>query len=118
MLKPEMRVGADPHLIPFAVWRQWEKELYLKHFLYLVKVNNNLIDVIWGASRPPVEDNRIRVHETRYSGEKWKSKITALRSTLRNMNCDAMVVTSLPEIAYILNLRGSDIPYTPVFKVK
>lgn len=54
----------------------------------------------------------------KYAGERWISKIGTLRSNLSALNCDAMVVTSLTEIAYILNLRGNDIPYTPVFKVK
>lgn len=115
-LSPETRVGSDPHLIPHFLWIQWEVELYKKKFINLVKVNNNLIDIMWAPERPPIEESQIRVHETRYAGEKWLSKVDSLRSKLKEMNCDAIVVTSLTEIAYMLNLRGMDIPYTPVFK--
>jgi len=51
------------------------------------------------------------------TGEKWETKINKLRSNITSMRADGMIVTSLTEIAYILNLRGNDIPFIPVFKV-
>lgn len=114
-LEPEMRAGADPHLVPHNSWLKWEREMRDK-FFSLVKINNNLIDIIWGSDRPPSHNITISVQELRFAGEKWQSKVENLRQTLRDHSCDAMIVTSLTEIAYLLNIRGRDIPYTPVVK--
>lgn len=117
VLPPDSRIGADPYLIPHYLWDEWVAE-FSKRYLQLVKINRNLVDIVWADARPAPTDFQIKVHPLKYAGERWISKIGTLRSNLSAMNCDAMVVTSLTEIAYILNLRGNDIPYTPVFKVK
>ncbi|KAH8353869.1 hypothetical protein KR084_009818 [Drosophila pseudotakahashii] len=112
----DQRVGADPHLVPHYLWIQWERELDDK-LLKLVKINTNLVDHIWGDERPEVPRNQvIQVHEKRFNGENWQDKVKELRRRLAHLGCDAMVVTSLTEVAYLLNIRGSDIPYTPVVK--
>lgn len=79
-------------------------------------MSRNLIDSVW-INRPPQNTELIKVHPLIYAGEKWQSKIKTLRKHLLKEHCDAMIVTSLTEIAYLLNLRGTDFPYTPVFKV-
>lgn len=83
----------------------------------MAKVNQNLIDVIW-RERPQAKNEAITVHPYHYAGEKWDSKIRTIRSSLTAHRADAIIITALPEIAYILNLRGNDYPYTPIFKVK
>lgn len=79
-------------------------------------MNRNLVDEIW-HNRPTPKSEAIRVHPTQYAGEKWQSKVSTIRSTLVSSRSDAIIVTSLTEIAYALNLRSEDLPYTPVFKV-
>lgn len=95
---------------------EWETKLQLK-YIRLVRLNENLIDHIW-TDRPSDSAAPIKVHPLEYAGEKWQSKIQTLREQLKTDNCDAMIVTSLTEIAYLLNLRGEDFRYTPVFKVR
>lgn len=85
-------------------------------YLKLTMVTRNLVDMVWGDSRPRSRHFKIQVHPMVYAGEKWQNKIRALRDSLNAARCDAMIVTSLTEIAYILNLRGKGIPYLPVFK--
>ncbi|XP_055524696.1 xaa-Pro aminopeptidase ApepP [Wyeomyia smithii] len=114
-LSPESRVGADPHVIPHGMWHSLERQLGL-HNIKLIRVPRNLVDLVWGSLRPAPKSNSIKVHPVRFAGERWDSKVAKLRSNLTAHRCDAMIVTSLTEVAYILNLRGSDIPYTPVFK--
>ncbi|CAO1403440.1 unnamed protein product [Diamesa hyperborea] len=108
-------VGADPKLIPHYLWMEWDRELG-REFLRFNHVNRNLIDMIWGKARPMSHGHHIQVHPTIYSGEKWENKVTTLREKLHEHRCDAIVLTSLTEIAYLLNLRGKDIPFVPVFK--
>lgn len=79
-------------------------------------MNRNLIDMVW-SDRPPLNSAIIKVHPLEHAGERWQSKLNTLRGKLIEDHCDAMIVTSLTEIAYLLNLRGNDLPFTPVFKV-
>jgi len=115
-LYADQRVGADPHIVPHHLWLKWEADLQNK-FLVLQRINNNLIDLIWDVDRPPRSQVTIKIQPTQYSGERWQDKVTELRRRLKHLNCDAMIITSLTEIAYLLNIRGRDIPYTPVVKV-
>ncbi|ALC46164.1 CG6225, partial [Drosophila busckii] len=110
------RIGADPHLVPHHLWLRWERELAAKP-LKLVPINSNLVDMIWEGERPaPPRENVIQVQTRDFAGEKWEDKVIELRRQLNKLNCEAMIVTSLTEIAYLLNIRGTDIPYTPVVK--
>lgn len=76
----------------------------------------NLIDSIWGGSRAATRDFTIKSHNSTYTGVSWQEKIEILRGKLKLHHCDAMVITSLTEIAYLLNLRGGDFTYVPVFR--
>lgn len=114
-LAPDSMVGADPQQVPHYLWAEWEYELSLK-YIRLMRINRNLIDTIWGVDRPLPHNDQLQVQPLMYAGEKWESKVARLRANITANGCDAMVVTSLTEIAYLLNLRGTDIPYVPVFK--
>ncbi|KXJ79015.1 hypothetical protein RP20_CCG001990 [Aedes albopictus] len=113
-LSPESRLGADPQLVPHSLWVSLERQLN-SDYIKLIKIHRNLVDLVWGSRRPAPKLNSIKVQPLRFAGEHWEVKVNKLRSNLTAMRCDAMIVTSLTEVAYILNLRGSDIPYTPVF---
>lgn len=108
-------MGADPRTIPHRLWMEWESLFQLK-FIRLVRLSQNLIDNVW-TERVPDSSAQIKVQPLEHAGEKWQSKVQTLRKHLLKENCDAMIITSLTEIAYLLNLRGNDLPYTPVFKV-
>lgn len=114
-LTPESRLGADPQLVPHSLWISLERQLN-SDYIKLIKIHRNLVDLVWGSRRPAPKLNSIKVQPLRFAGEHWEVKVKKLRSNLTAMRCDAMIVTSLTEVAYVLNLRGSDIPYTPVFK--
>ncbi|XP_063704298.1 uncharacterized protein LOC134833781 isoform X2 [Culicoides brevitarsis] len=114
-LQADARVGSDPKMVPHSTWIKWEKKMNEKS-LRLVPIKNNLVDLVWKTNRPEPRQFSIRVHPQMYAGEKWQSKLQRLRKALSSHEVDAMVVTSLTEIAYLLNLRGFDIPFIPVFK--
>ncbi|KAH8418055.1 hypothetical protein KR222_010990, partial [Zaprionus bogoriensis] len=114
--KKHQRIGADPQLVAHHLWLTWERQLAAK-LLKLEHINVNLVDMIWDAQRPEIPNyNVIEVHRQDYAGERWQDKVFELRNRLRDLGCDAMVITSLTEIAYLFNIRGRDIPYTPVVK--
>jgi Xaa-Pro aminopeptidase len=114
-LQPDSYVGADPRTIPHQIWKEWERELKKHNYLRLIKVKN-LVDVVWGVNRIQKRDFEIKYYNSTYHGESWMQKVEKLREILRIHKCDAMVVTSLTEIAYLLNLRGGDFTYLPVFR--
>ena len=49
------------------------------------------------------------------TGEKWQDKVDRLRTELPKLNVDALVITALDEVAWLLNIRGLDVPNEPVF---
>lgn len=46
----------------------------------------------------------------------WRDKVSAVRHELRELSADAMVVTALDEVSWLLNVRGRDLPYAPLLK--
>ncbi|XP_055678193.1 uncharacterized protein LOC129786952 [Lutzomyia longipalpis] len=114
-LGADAKVGADSQIVPHYMWQDLKYELSRKS-IRLIDVNRYILDSIWGDQRPQPFNDPIRTHPVVFAGEKWENKIAKLRANLTSIRADAMVITSLTEVAYILNLRGNDIPYIPVFK--
>ena len=73
-----------------------------------------MVDLVW-PERPPRPTNKVFPLDVKYSGKSHVEKIEELRKELKTGNHKAMVVTMLDEVAWLLNLRGSDIDYNPVF---
>ena len=73
----------------------------------------DLLGVLW-RDRPEIPSGRIITLGDDLTGESREHKITVLRKTLLLSDCDAILVTALDDIAWLLNVRGSDIDYNPV----
>ncbi|XP_049799678.1 xaa-Pro aminopeptidase ApepP-like [Schistocerca nitens] len=116
-LNPGVNVSADPKLASYNEWSAWNSSLY-EAGLDLVVITNNLVDEIWGSEngQPPYPSDKIFVLDQQFTGESWQDKIGRLRIWLQERSADALVLTALDEIAWNLNLRGGDVPYTPVFR--
>ncbi|WVZ62377.1 hypothetical protein U9M48_012135 [Paspalum notatum var. saurae] len=84
------------------------------HELVLVR-GMNLVDEIWGEARPKPPKEPTRVHDIKYAGLDVPSKLSFIRSQLAENGCDAVVISMLDEVAWLLNMRGSDVPHSPVF---
>ena len=52
----------------------------------------------------------------RYAGQSWQEKVRDLHQDLTELGAGGMVVTALDEIAWLFNIRGEAIPYSPVVK--
>ena len=72
------------------------------------------MDLVW-TDRPSRPANKIFPLDVKFTGKSHLEKIDLLRKELQNGKHKAMVITMLDEVAWILNLRGSDIDYNPVF---
>jgi Xaa-Pro aminopeptidase len=73
----------------------------------------NLIKNIW-FDRPEPSKGMISIHDIKYAGKDVKSKIENIRNKLKDD--EKLVLTALDEIAWLLNIRGTDIKYCPVVK--
>lgn len=112
-----MRVGVDPRLLPNSEWEQLSRALAHPYKTILLwPVNANLVDGVWGLDRPNATDMHAYVWLEEYAGRTWRDKLNSLRTVLKDMEADALVITSLSEIAWLLNIRGFDLPYGPFLK--
>lgn len=107
------RVGVDPYLMSFETWTPLSK-LLKSNGHSLVPVYQNLIDIVWEDKPAPPCTNLI-ILRTIYTGKTWMEKIETVREKMNEKKADALIVTALDEIAYLFNMRGSDITYNPVF---
>merc|ERR1712223_1015983 len=81
----------------------------------LVSVEKNLIDVIWGTDQPSYPDNPIQPLELEFCGKPWEEKVIEVRVSMIKAKASVLVLSALDDVAWLLNLRGSDIKYNPVF---
>ncbi len=79
-----------------------------------LRTNFDPLDIIW-KDRPQIPLNRVTLHELQYAGEDAVSKMSRIRKALRSQHADGMLVSSLDCIAWVLNMRGSDVHCNPVF---
>ena len=79
-----------------------------------VRTNFDPLEVIW-TNRPVIPDSPIEIQPLCYAGESLASKISRVRKALRERHADGMLISALDDIAWILNLRGSDVHCNPVF---
>ena len=85
-----------------------------RHQLALRATPTNLVDKAWGNARPPMPVAPIEIHHDTYSGRSASDKITALQHDLKSASETALVLTSPDNIAWLFNIRGSDVPHNPV----
>ena len=101
-LSPNDKIGYDP-------WLFTEKQLeFYKN--PLIPLGKNPIDSLW-TNRPLPPQDYIRVHSLEFSGESDESKRKRIGETLK---ADYLLLTACDSIAWLLNIRGNDVPHTPL----
>lgn len=79
-----------------------------------LRTNYDPLRRIW-LDRPPIPTSPVELHPLKYAGEDTPSKLRRIRESLRRQHADGMLVSALDDIAWTLNLRGSDVHCNPVF---
>lgn len=79
-----------------------------------VRTNLDILDRVW-TDRPSVPLNPVRIQPLEYAGESCRDKLGRIRSRLLRRGASGMLMTQLDDIAWTLNLRGTDVHCTPVF---
>ena len=115
-----LKVGADPFVMSSKVWRRYEKNLG-KSGHTLVPATPNLVDTVW-INRPNPPKKEIYPLALQYTGKDSKKKLQEIRKELSGSRKsdeskpDVLLLTMLDEIAWLTNMRGSDIEFNPVFE--
>lgn len=79
-----------------------------------VRTNFDPLGLIW-TDRPAIPANPVEIQPMEFAGESVASKISRIRTALRQRHVDGMLISALDDIAWTLNLRGTDVHCVPVF---
>lgn len=78
-----------------------------------VYVDEDLIDIIW-EDRPAMPKEPVMIFDIKYTGKDTKDKLADVRAVMEKKGADVHLISSLYDIAWLLNVRGGDISYVPV----
>jgi Xaa-Pro aminopeptidase len=109
------RLGVDPFTVAVATYRQLQAHAQAGGVL-LIPVMENLVDKLAQGSAPVAPfDRPIDSVPTHLSGATPAEKLAQVRQEMRRKRVGLLPLTKLDQVAWLFNLRGSDIPYNPVF---
>lgn len=103
-------VGVNPEMYSINAYKALREEL-ADGGLRIQSID--LIRPIWKENRPDIPMNPLYIYEEQYAGESVASKLKRVREALQENRCDAAVIAELDEIGWLLNVRGTDVDYTP-----
>ncbi|KAI9222760.1 putative Xaa-Pro aminopeptidase P [Blastocladiella britannica] len=116
------RVGLDPVVVAVTPADTLREALTAKGH-EMVAVRANLVDAVWGSDRPARPSNPVAVLADSFAGRSSTVKLAEVREWLakpvkdgdKDVAAHALVLTALDDLAWLFNLRGSDIAFNPVF---
>lgn len=99
-------VGVNPEMFSVNDFADWKEKAELKSI--------DLIKPIWTEDRPAIPQDNLYPYSADFAGETVESKLARMREQLAKKKADALIVSALDEIAWLLNIRGNDVEYNPV----
>lgn len=106
-------VAIDGSVVSASTVRKLQQELR-QHGGMTLRTNWDPLERVW-SERPAIPASPVSIHPLEYAGEATHDKLQRIRKALREVHADGMLVASLDDIAWTLNLRGQDVHCTPVF---
>lgn len=104
-------IGFDGRVVCAKDGKEFEKFANLKHGkLY---VSEDLVDIIW-EERPEMSKEKAYILDLKYAGKPTSEKLADIRKEMEKKSCDLHILSSLYDIAWVLNVRGNDIANVPV----
>jgi Xaa-Pro aminopeptidase len=104
---PGARIGYDPKLMAADALAR-----FVEAGMTMVPLESNPVDAIW-TDRPAPPSSPIVLHPLQFAGKPSAEKREEIASALRKSKQDAAVLTDPASVAWLLNLRGGDLPTTP-----
>ncbi len=99
-------IGVNPEMFSVNDFAEWKEKIELRSI--------DLIKPIWTEGRPAIPQDKLYPYSADFAGETVESKLTRMREQLAKKKADAMIISALDEIAWLLNIRGKDVEYNPV----
>lgn len=104
-------VGFDGSVFSINMVEKIEKDLKAKSIV--LKMNQDLIGDLW-EDRPEIPKGQIITHDVKYAGKSRVEKLNKVREEMKNKGANYYILTSLDDIAWLLNIRGEDVPNNPI----
>ncbi|MDF2690953.1 MAG: Xaa-Pro aminopeptidase [Gammaproteobacteria bacterium] len=104
--------AVDPRVITIAQTKKFKQALESVDGK-LLAVDSNLIDGIW-SKKPEVKTAPLSVYDSKYSGMTAREKLQLLRDAIKQLGADSHVLSMLDAIAWLFNIRGSDVDFNPL----
>ena len=99
-------IGVNSEMFSVNDFAEWKEKIELRSI--------DLIKPIWTEGRPAIPQDKLYPYSADFAGETVESKLTRMREQLAKKKADAMIISALDEIAWLLNIRGKDVEYNPV----
>ncbi len=111
-LQPESAIVVNGHTLSIQQFKALEHTARINN--YKLETQQDLVGEIW-LNRPELPSKKIHLMPEGLNALSRKEKIQAIRETLDSKNITGHFISSLDDIAWILNARGQDVEYNPVF---
>ncbi|MEH7390975.1 aminopeptidase P family protein [Bacillus sp. JJ1503] len=111
VLKEGSIVGFDGNVFSINMVKKMEKDLKAKRIV--LKMNQDLIGDLW-EDRPEIPKGPIFTHDVKYAGKSREEKLNEVREEMKNKGANYYILSSLDDIAWLLNIRGDDVPNNPI----
>lgn len=105
-------IGFDSRTVSNAFARTIGEKTREKHIRFAG--GEDLVDLVW-ADRPALSCEPVWTLDVKYTGLTRREKLAMVRGKMEELGADVFVIPALDEVAWLLNLRGGDVFYTPVF---
>lgn len=107
------KVGVDAKLFSYSNFKKLNSALNTNG-IELIPLMDNLVDLLW-PDKPDRPCQSIESLDTKFTGLTWQEKIQEIRVEMQKKEASILVLSALDETAWLFNLRGSDVPFNPVF---
>lgn len=109
-------ISCDARLLNLQTGQFFALAQSIRGFHFKPLASENLVDEVWGPERPPRSLDPVYELAQKYAGETSESKLKRVRQSLDDKLATHLIVTSLDDIGWLLNLRADvDIPFSPFF---
>ncbi|REC94776.1 aminopeptidase P family protein [Kushneria indalinina] len=104
-------LGLDGAVLPLAAHRAFRDRL---GEAVTITSERDLLEEIW-PDRPALPQAPVTAHDAAFTGQSRAERLAQLRQAMNEANADTHLISTLDDIAWLFNLRGSDVDYNPVF---
>ncbi len=111
-LETGSKVAADGRIMPLGIVQMIEKAFTRKKIA--LDLEQDLVSDIW-EDREPMPAEEAFEHPLRFAGKSREEKIADVRQRMNSLGADYHLLTSLDDIAWLLNIRGGDVKFSPLF---